>query len=332
MITFFGMSQWNKKYLKSKFPKAKFFDSKLNNSIISKIRNTEVLVVFIFSELTKNVLEKLPNLKFIATMSTGYDHIDLDYCREKGIIVSNVPFYGENTVAEHAFALMISLSRRVHLAYDRIRRGQFSLDGVRGFDLKGKTLGIVGGGHIGMHMARFAKGFGMNVLVYDICKNKELQESIGFKYSRLDSLLRKSDIVSLHVPYNKYTHHLINNEKLSLMKKGSILINTARGAIVDMRALYTFAKKGWINPGIDVYEDENLVLGKELITLNTPKNSRELVEIERKLIDLPNTLATPHDAFNSTEALRRIEDTTIKNIRFFLKKKPINEVLKFVCS
>lgn len=331
MITFFGMSHWNKNYLKSKFPKAKFFDSKLTSKEISKIKNTEVLVVFIFSKLTRNVLEKLPKLKFIATMSTGYDHIDLEYCNKKKIMVSNVPFYGENTVAEHAFALMINLSKKVHLAYDRIREGQFSLEGIRGFDLKGKTIGIIGGGHIGMHMARFSKGFDMNVLVYDVCKNIELQESIGFKYSRLNTLLKNSDIVSLHIPYNKYTHHLIDREKLSLMKKGSLLINTARGAIIDMRALYSFAKKGIINAGIDVYEDENLVLGKELMTLKTPKNDRELVEIEKKLIGLPNTLATPHDAFNSDEALRRIEDTTIKNIKSFLRKKPINEVLSFIC-
>jgi len=326
------MSHWNKTYLKSKFPKAKFFNSKLTSKKIIKIKNTEILVVFIFSKLTRDVLEKLPKLKFISTMSTGYDHIDLDYCKKKGIVVSNVPFYGENTVAEHAFALMINLSKKVHLAYDKIRKGEFSLKGIRGFDLKNKTLGLVGGGHIGMHMARFSKEFGMKILVYDLCENKELQEEIGFKYSKLDNLLKNSDVVSLHVPYNKYTHHLIDRDKLSLMKKGSILINTARGAIVDMRALYSFAKKGWINAGIDVYEDENLVLGKEVITLKTSKNVRELVEIERKLIDLPNTLATPHDAFNSDEALRRIEDTTIKNIRCFLKKKPINEVLKFVCS
>jgi D-lactate dehydrogenase len=332
MITFFGMSQWNKSYLKSKFPKAIFFNSKLTTSNISKIKNTEVLVVFVFSRLTKSILEKLPKLKFISTMSTGYDHIDLDYCNKKGIIVSNVPFYGENTVAEHAFALMINLSKKIHLAYDKIRKGDFSLEGIRGFDLKDKTLGLVGGGHIGMHMARFAKPFGMKILVYDVCKNTELQEAIGFKYSSLDNLLKKSDVVSLHVPYNKYTHHLINNEKLSLIKKGAILINTARGAIVDNKALYKFAKKGSINVGIDVYEDENLVLGKEIMTLRTAKNVRELVEIERKLIDLPNTLATPHDAFNSEEALRRIEITTISNIKGFLKKKPINKVLNFVCS
>ena len=171
-------------------------------------------------------------MKLIATRSTGFDHIDLAECRQRNISVCNVPSYGENTVAEHAFALILSLSRHLYQAFVKRLTNDFSLEGLRGFDLKEKTLGVVGTGRIGLHVIRIGKGFGMNVMAFDVNRNQLLAEVLGFTYVPLEQLLKESQIVTLHVLYNEHTHHLINSDKFRLMRKGSILINTARGAVV----------------------------------------------------------------------------------------------------
>src|SRR3989344_1470023 len=173
-LAFFELENWEEKIVKQRLAghKLQFFSRPLSKSNVNKVRNVNGIAVFIYSKVTEALLQKLPKLKFIATMSTGFDHVDLAACRRRGIIVSNVPFYGENTVAEHTFALILALSRRILTAVESTREGNFELKRTRGFDLKGKTIGIVGGGHIGMHVARIAAGFEMNVLVYDIKKDK----------------------------------------------------------------------------------------------------------------------------------------------------------------
>jgi len=268
------------------------------------------------NEINKNILSLLPKLKIICTRSTGFDHISLAECKKRKITVTNVPFYGENTVAEHTFALILSLSRQVHKSYVRTLQDNFSIDGLTGFDLKGKTIGIVGGGHIGMHVARIAKGFGMNILVYDLYKQTFTSELIGFEYASLNDVLSKSDIISLHVPYNSHTHHIINSESLKLIKKGAILINTARGALVDTESLLlALENKKLGGAGLDVLEDEELIKEeKELLHDSSSNDKLRLIVRNQQILKMDNVVFTPHNAFNSREALLRILDTTIQNI------------------
>src|SRR3989338_7084495 len=172
-IAFFEIEKWEQEYVKSRLKNAeiKFFSGELNERNAEKVKDYDIIAVFIYSKVNRKVLGKLERVKLIATMSTGYDHIDIDLCRARKICVCNVPTYGENTVAEHTFALILALSRNVHKAYLKTLRQDFSIEGLKGFDLKGKTLGVVGAGHIGLHVIRIARAFGMNVLAYDVFKN-----------------------------------------------------------------------------------------------------------------------------------------------------------------
>jgi len=329
-IAFFEVEEWEKESLRKAFGKEdlSIFESKLDDDSLKKIRNVEVLAVFIYSKITKDVLKRLPKLKLIVTQSTGFDHIDLKACREKNITVCNVPFYGENTVAEHTFALILSLSRNVHKAFVRTLTGNFSLEGLRGFDLKDKTIGIIGAGHIGLHVIKMAKGFGMHVLAFDMHKDTFLEEVLHFRYTELDELLRKSDIISLHAPFNKHTKHLINKKNINKIKKGAILINTSRGGLVETEALVKALDTGRIGgAGLDVLEDEDLIKEeRQLLSKDFSKEKLERLVKEHILLHRENVVITPHIAFNSNEALKRILDTTIDNINNFFKKKPENVV------
>ena len=216
-----------------------------------------VLCTFIESKIDEDEMKRFPALKLIATRSTGFDHIDLAAAKTRGIAVANVPSYGENTVAEFTFALLLALSRRVIDADERVRGGAFSPVGLRGFDLAGKTIGVVGCGHIGTHVIRMANGFGMKVLGFDVVRNDELARTLNFTYTTLPELFATSDIVTLHVPYNAHTHHLVNRENIGTFKKGSYLINTSRGAVVETDALVEAIKSGVIaGAALDVLEEE----------------------------------------------------------------------------
>jgi len=311
-IAFFEVSDWEKEYLSNKLKKHSliFFSHPLTEKDIPKIKDCNAISIFIYSKIGKNILEKLPKLNLITTRSTGFDHIDLEYCKNKRITITNVPFYGENTVAEHAFALILSLSRNIHESYARTLKNNFSIEGLTGFDLKDKTLGLVGGGSIGMHVARMAKGFQMKVLVYDIVHNDSLAKEIGFSYISLEELLKKSDVISMHVPHNKFTHHLMNKENLNLIKKGAVLINTSRGGVIDTDALIPKLKDGTIKSlGLDVIEGEELMRKKGT-------SAEEKREIARNLsiFKMDNVIFTSHNAFNSKEAITRILNTTINNL------------------
>ena len=216
--------------------------------------------VFIRSGASREVLARIPEICGIATRSTGYDHIDVAACRERGLVVSNVPTYGENTVAEHTFGLMLALSRKIHQAYVRTTQGNFSLQGLRGVDLRGRTLGVAGTGHIGLHVIRIGRGFGMRVVATELREQPLLAEVLGFDYLPLDDLLARSDIVSLHVPYTPETHHLQNKDRLTRMRRGSRLIDTARGGLVDAEALLWALDEGILaGAGLDVIEGEELM-------------------------------------------------------------------------
>lgn len=324
-IAFFEVKNWERNYLKKnlKNHSLAFYNKPLSIENVRKIRNFGIVSVFIYSKVGKQIIQKFPQLKLIVTRSTGFDHIDLKECKKRKITVCNVPFYGENTVAEHTFALILSLSRNIHKSYVRTTREDYSIEGLKGFDLKGKTLGVVGTGHIGLHVIKVARGFEMSVLAFDINQDKFSAEVLGFEYVPLEELLKKSDIITLHVPYNKSTHHLINKDTIKLIKKGALLINTARGGVVDTEALITaLDKKILSGVGLDVLEGEQLIKEEKQL-LYDPKKLEVLGDLVKGhiLLSKDNVVFTPHIAFYSQEALERILDTTVQNIMSFLAKK-----------
>ncbi len=334
-VHFFGVKPWEEEYIKAKYNNVTDIEIDCVEKIISpehlpKDDQIEVLSVFVDSVVNRAVIDALPKLKHISTRSTGFDHIDVKYCAEKNISVSSVPSYGENTVAEFAFALILTLSRKIYWAVDRIREtGSFSFDGLQGIDLKGKTLGIVGTGRIGRHSAQIAKGFGMDVVAYDERPDQKFASSLGFKYLSFEELLKVSDIITLHVPYLPTTHHLINEKTLALMKPEAILINTSRGAVVDTEALARALKEGKLGgAGLDVLEEEGVIKDEmEFLYKGHPEeHNLKTIIANHVLIDMPNVIITPHNAFNTKEALVRILDTTLENISNFLKGAPSNIV------
>ena len=331
-ITFFGVKRseaYEKRRIKNILKKHKllFFKSPIDEENIEKAKNSDIICVFINSRITKEVLKKLPKLKMIAARSTGFDHIDINECKKRNIVVANVPFYGENTVAEHTFGLILSLSRHIHTSYVRTINENFSIEGLTGFDLKGKTLGVIGAGHIGLHVIKIAKGFGMNVLAFDVYKNKFVAEVLGFEYADVDTLLSKSDIITLHTPLNKYTRHIINKKNIKKIKNGAILINTARGELVDTKALYEGLKsKKLAGAGLDVIEGEQMVKEEHQRGHHKKDIKWQMLLKDYEIFKMDNVVFTPHNAFNSREAIRRIVDTTIDNITSFTKKNTKNVV------
>ncbi len=328
-ITFFELEPWEKRFVRRRLQthQLKLYPQPLEPDSLAEIKDTQVLSPFIYSTINRTVLEGLPDLKMIATRSTGFDHIDVNECRRRGILVCNVPYYAENTVAEHTFALILSLSRNLHKATVKRLTGDYSVQGLRGFDLKGKVLGVVGTGRIGLHVIRIARGFGMDVLAFDVHPSSILAEVLGFSYVPLEQLLSESDIVSLHVPYNEHTHHLINKSRLKLMRKGSYLINTARGAIVDTEALIGALDGDLAGAGLDVLEGEEFI--KEETAVLYESNKPEILAVIGKndiLLRKPNVVYTPHIAFNSQEAVERILETTLRNIEAFASGEVSNAV------
>lgn len=273
------------------------------------------------------VLDKLPNLKYIATRSTGYDHIDIAYCKSKNIVVTNVPEYGSNTVAEYTFALLLSLTRKIYQSVNQSKHLNFEHDQIRGVDLEGKTIGIIGLGKIGQHVLRIARGYGMKVMVYNRSQDQEVLKQYEFRYVDLDTLLQNSDIITLHLPLNDQTKHIINKENIMKFKKGSYLINTARGGLIETEAIMLGLDKGILEGvGLDVLEEEK-ELNEEVAILTSEYRSRvDLKNLiyDHILINHPKVLITPHNAFNSKEALLRITNTTIENIQSFLTGKLVH--------
>jgi D-lactate dehydrogenase len=327
-IIFFEVDEWETEHIKQVFSGAPLLltANKVQDETNPDFFTAEIISTFIYSDLNRQTLEKFPNLKFIATRSTGYDHIDLNYCKEKGIVVANVPAYGASSVAEQTFALILAVSRKIVDSVNRSRKGDFSFDGLRGFDLNGKTLGVIGAGKIGQHVIELGLCFGMNVLVHTghPGENKE-----RLTYVSLDELLAGSDIVTLHVPYTKETHHTINRENIKKFKKGSILINTARGALVETQAILEGLEMEILQAvGLDVLEEENnLKEERELLTDEYFKTNDIKTElIDHILLNRDDVLYTSHNAFNTVEALGQIIHTTSDNIRAFSENRQENIV------
>lgn len=330
-IAFFELEPWEKTYVKKRLKSHKliFIDERLSEKNVSKVKNADVLCVFIYSEITPKLLKKLPKVKLVSTMSTGFDHVNVKACRKENVTVCNVPAYGTNTVAEHAMALLLALARRLIRSVERTRRGDFSLEGLRGFDLKGKTIGILGTGRIGKYMAELSRAFGMEVIAFDRHPDKTWAKEHGVAYKSFSKVLAESDVLSLHLPETKETHHIINDKNVGKIKKGCVLINTARGGLVETSAILKGLRKGIFSAcGLDVLEEEcSIKEEKELLHEEFLQKCdvKTLLE-EHMLLEYDNVIITPHNAFNSEEALRRILDTTIENIKAFLKRAPQNVV------
>lgn len=307
-----------------------FSDNPLSSDNLPADRNFELLVVFITSKIDANLINALPNLKAIFVRATGFDNIDIELCKQKNIVVANVPAYGSHTVAEFTFALILSLVRKVYTAVNRVKIGErFSFEGLCGMELFGKTLGVVGTGKIGGNVIRIAKGFGMNILGFDAYPNPELATELDFKYVGLEELLKSSDIVTLHTPYSSETHHLLNSTNIPTMKEGSFLINTARGAVVETDGLLRALTNGPLaGAGLDVLEEEiELKEEAELLSKNAiPEEKYKEILEDHMLINNSNVLVTPHMAFFTKEAVDSIRQTTVDNINSFLSGTPQNQV------
>lgn len=329
-IAFFELEGWEKDYLKEKLKnhELNFFEEELNDSNMTQVKDFDIISPFIYSIMKKDVIKQFKNLRFIATRSTGFDHIDINFCNQSKIRISNVPSYGENTVAEHTFALILALSRKIHKAYQRTILGNFSLEGLKGFDLKRKTLGLVGLGHIGQHVARMANGFEMDILAYDPFPDKRFVKKYKIKLVALNTLLQNSDIISLHCPLNKNTFHILNKKTMKQIKKGAYLINTARGSLIETDSLVRALDSGNLaGAGLDVIEEESLIKEeKQLLSKNFLKQNLKNLLKNHILLRFDNVIITPHNAFYSNEALLRILDTTVDNIKSFINKRPINLV------
>ncbi len=324
-ISFFEIAKEEQPFFAQSFSgtEVSFYEEKLNEETVLSAKDAEIVSVFINSVVNKSIIDSLPNLKFITTRSTGFEHIDLEYCATKGIRVSNVPAYGPHTVAEFAFSLILNLSRNVVSANNHLR-GTMDFNfysALKGFDLFGKTLGVIGTGKIGKNSVKIAKGFGMNVVAYDIYPDMNFAKENNFTYKSLPEVLGESDIITLHTPYTKENHHLINKENISKMKKGVYLVNTARGALIDTDALIWGIKEGIIaKAGLDVLEGErDLKIQKEIIGSDNPSQiDYKIIVEDQVLIDMPQVIVTPHIAFYSKEAESEITKTTIENINGFV--------------
>lgn len=299
-----------------------YFEEKLSLTSVSKSAGYEGICCFVTDDLSQAVVEKLAQygVKLIALRSAGYDHVDMTAAKAQRICVVRVPSYFPQSIAEFAVALILSLNRKIITAYQRGLQYHFSLEGLMGFNLYEKTVGIVGTGHIGTAFAKMMTGFSCRLLAYDLFQNPACQE-MGVHYVTLEKLLNESDIVSLHCPLNPETHYLINQQSLLQMKKGAMLINTARGGVVDTVALIGALKSGRLGfAGLDVYENE-----RDLFFMNHDNLKKDPLLSE--LQSMPNVLITPHQAFLTKEAIVNITKTTIDNITVFEQDCVMNRLL-----
>jgi D-lactate dehydrogenase len=301
-----------------------YYEATLNEQTVNLAIGTKAICVFVNDKLNSDVITQLAKqgIELIALRCAGYNNVDLNAADKNNIRVVRVPAYSPHAVAEHAVALILTLNRKTHKAYNRIREGNFSLDKLIGFDLFGKTVGVVGTGNIGKCFCDIMLGFGCKVVAFDLIAKKELEEK-GVSFVSLIDLLDQSDIVSLHCPLTEQTKHIINKDTLGIMKKGAMLINTSRGALIDSKAAIEALKDGKLGYlGIDVYEQEEKLFFYNL--------SEEVIQddVMMRLMGFPNVLITSHQGFFTEEALTQIAQTTIENISNFEAGKPLlNKVI-----
>ncbi len=296
-----------------------FLEPRLTSQTAVMSKGYDVVCSFANDSVDRDTLVALKNngIKLLALRSAGFNHVDMQAAVELEIPVVRVPSYSPHSIAEHAVCLLLALSRRIHKAHMRTQSHNFSLDGLVGFNLHGKKVGVIGTGKIGAVFANIMKGFGSEVMAYDIDQNEE------FNYVSLDKILKESDIISLHVPLNPKTHHILNRESFKKMKKGVYIINTSRGGLIDTKALIDSLKSEHIaGAGLDVYEEEENLFFQDL--------SEEILmdDLFARLISFPNVLVTSHQAFLTSEALNQIAVVTMENIKtYFSTGEMPNQVL-----
>jgi len=296
-----------------------FLEPRLTRETAVLARGFDGVCAFVNDRLDREVLEALAagGTRLIALRSAGFNHVDLERADALGLVVARVPAYSPHAVAEHTVGLILTLNRKIHRAHARVRDGNLSLEGLLGFDLHGRTAGIVGTGKIGACVVRILKGFGCELLAYDPYPNPDC-EALGIRYAELDALLAASDVVTLHCPLTPETHHLIDAEALARMKRGAMLVNTSRGALVDTRAVIEALKEGRLGYlGLDVYEEEADLFFEDL-------SDRVLQDdVFARLLTFPNVVITGHQAFFTEEALRNIAETTLENVSDFQRGRPL---------
>ncbi len=328
-IAFFSTKKYDVRFFsEANIDKAhdiEFLESPLNEETVGLAKGYQAVCVFVNDVLNKTVVEKLGEygIELIALRCAGFNNVDLDAAEKAGIKVVRVPAYSPYSVAEHTVGLILTLNRKFHKAYSRVREANFSLEGLLGFDLNGKTIGVIGAGKIGALVCKIMTGFGCRVLAYDAWKNPECLK-IGVEFVELKDLVRNSDIVSLHCPLMPETWHLFDGRMIGKMKNGAMLINTSRGGLVDTLAVIDALKCGKISAlGLDVYEEEADLFFEDL--------SGEIIkdDVFSRLLTFPNVVITGHQAFFTREALSGIAKTTIENLKEFQKGVPLqNEVVK----
>ncbi len=325
-VAWFDAEEWEKDFLEDRASgmEIEFFEEPLSKENVDKTSDFDAVTVFVSSNLGSEVVEEL-QADYIACRSTGYDHVAVEKASEEGITVFNVPSYGGTTVAEHAFGLILSISRKIYEAVRKVDRGEFNHKGLEGFDLKGKTLGVIGTGAIGQNAIRIANGFDMDVIASDPYPDREAAKELGFMYVSTQDLVRKSDIITIHCPLTEQTEHMLSSEEFNQME-GTIIVNTARGEVIDTEALIEALENGNVRAaGLDVLEEECYIEDdiNYLSDLEEKCDPQVILE-DHILMNRDDVIVTPHNAFNSREALHRIEETTLENLRE--KKNPVNQV------
>ncbi|SFQ34192.1 2-hydroxyacid dehydrogenase [Hymenobacter arizonensis] len=322
-VTFFNSKQYDQQSfteVNDQFGhELRFLAVPLNAQTAMLAKGAQAVCVFVNDRVDAEVLEQLAEagVELLALRCAGYNNVDLKAAAALGLQVVRVPAYSPYAVAEHTLALILTLNRKTHRAYNRVREGNFALTGLLGFDLHGRTVGLIGLGTIGLATARILKGFGCRVLGFDIQNSPEVEE-IGVEFTDLDSLYAQSDIISLHCPLTPETHHLINNDAVAKMKDGVMLINTSRGAIIDTKAVIKGLKSEKIKYlGLDVYEEEGDLFFEDY------SNKVIQDDVFMRLLSFNNVLITGHQAFFTADAMHNIAQITLQNITDFAEKKEL---------
>jgi len=306
-----------------------YFEAKLRPRTVNVTSGFDAVCAFVNDELDADVMEQLARngVKLVAMRCAGYNNVNLKAACEHGIPVVRVPQYSPYAVAEYALALLMTLNRKVHRAYNRVREGNFSISGLMGFDLRGKTMGVVGTGKIGRTFIGLLRGFGMRVLAHDPYPNPDAARELDFEYVPLDTLFRESDIISLHCPLTPENTHMIGADSIAMMKKGIVLINTSRGRLIDSVALVNGLKSGRIGAaGLDVYEEETDYFFED-------RSDRAVLDdILARLMTFPNVIVSSHQAFFTAEAERNIAETTMKSIDDFANGRKLEDAICLNCG
>lgn len=310
-IVFFDVDPQDEARVRAVFPQAVFHPAGLTgDALVAAAKDAEVISTFITTSFPKETLERLPKLKLLCTRSVGFDHLDLAFCRERGITVCNVPDYGSHVIAEHVFALLLSTLRHIVIGNERVRGGVFDYRGLRGMALRDKVLGVVGTGKIGRRVVEIAHGFGMRILATDVYEHPDLVEKYGVRYVSREELFAHSDIITLHAPALPETRHMINPASLASMKDGAILVNTARGSLIDSHALLEALRSGKVAYALlDVLEHESSVAA------------------DKELVQHPHVVTTPHIAFYADDSIRTMYADCFESVAQWMRgEKPAHTV------